>query len=127
MRKILLLCFFFYVGTSYATTTNEIDSLLLQLDQVIKKRPMYIIQKEHNINELKNQLRQSSSNEKRFAILGKLFDEYHSYNADSSLFIAKTRYQLAVSMRVLQNSALIISGVIFLRYRSDGGFPKSRL
>lgn len=99
MRKILLLCFFFYVGTSYATATNEIDSLLLQLDQVIKKRPMYIIQKEHNINELKNQLRQSSSNEKRFAILGKLFDEYHSYNADSSLFIAKTRYQLAVSMR----------------------------
>jgi cell division protein FtsL len=118
MKKIFLLCLFSCLGISYAANHNVIDSLLLQLDQTIEKRPLYIMQKERYMGELKKQLRQASVDERRFALLGKLLDGYRSYNADSSLFIAKARYQLAIQMKKQEyinnarmNMAEIMGGV----------------
>lgn len=118
MKKIFLLCLFSCLGISYAANHNVIDSLLLQLDQTIEKRPLYIMQKERYMSELKRQLRQASVDERRFDLLGKLLDGYRSYNADSSFFIAKTRYQLAIQMKKQEyidnahmNMAEIMGGV----------------
>lgn len=118
MKKYFLLCFFCCLGVSYATNHNVMDSLLLQLDQTIKERPVYIAQKVRSMDELKRQLKRASTDEKKFDLLGKLLDEYRSYNADSSLFIAKARYQLAVQMKKKEyidnarmNMAEIMGGV----------------
>ena len=79
--------------------TNVVDSLLSQLDHVIQNRPVYIEQKEKKLNDLRQALRQRISDENRFTLLGKYLDEYRSYNTDSSLYVSRERYQLALRMK----------------------------
>lgn len=78
---------------------NVVDSLLSQLDHVIQNRPVYIEQKEKKLNDLRQALRQRISDENRFTLLGKYLDEYRSYNTDSSLYISRERYQVALRMK----------------------------
>ncbi|RGX79390.1 hypothetical protein DXA68_08230 [Bacteroides stercorirosoris] len=83
----------------HAATNNVVDSLLSQLDQVIQNRPVYIEQKEKKLNDLRKALRQRISDENRFTLLGEYLDEYRSYNTDSSLYISRERYQVALRMK----------------------------
>ena len=78
---------------------NVVDSLLSQLDHVIQNRPVYIEQKEKKLNDLRQALRQRISDENRFTLLGEYLDEYRSYNTDSSLYISRERYQVALRMK----------------------------
>ena len=78
---------------------RQVDSLLLQLDQIIQNRPVYIEQKEKKLNDLRKALRQRISDENRFRLLGEYLDEYRSYNTDSSLYISRERYQVALRMK----------------------------
>ncbi len=80
-------------------TNSVVDSLLSQLDQVIQNRPVYIEQKEKKLNDLRKTLRQRISDENRFTLLGEYLDEYRSYNTDSSLYISRERYQVALRMK----------------------------
>ena len=101
MKKIVtslyLLCCV-CMGQLHAAT-NVVDSLLSQLDHVIQNRPVYIEQKEKKLNDLRQALRQRISDENRFTLLGKYLDEYRSYNTDSSLYISRERYQVALRMK----------------------------
>ncbi|RGN37385.1 hypothetical protein DXB65_07745 [Bacteroides oleiciplenus] len=83
----------------HAATNNVVDSLLSQLDQVIQNRPVYIEQKEKKLKDLRKALRQRISDENRFTLLGEYLDEYRSYNTDSSLYISRERYQVALRMK----------------------------
>lgn len=75
------------------------DSLLLKLDQAIKERPVYIKAKEVKLKDLQEALKYHRfSEEERFSLLGNLLDEYRSFNTDSSLAIARERYQVAVRL-----------------------------
>ena len=76
---------------------NVVD--LTQLDHVIQNRPVYIEQKEKKLNDLRQALRQRISDENRFTLLGEYLDEYRSYNTDSSLYISRERYQVALRMK----------------------------
>lgn len=82
-----------------ANNNSVVDSLLLQLDQIIQNRPVYIEQKEKKLNDLRKALRQRISDENRFRLLGEYLDEYRSYNTDSSLYISRERYQVALRMK----------------------------
>ena len=73
----------------------EIDSLLDRLDAVIKERPHYIEEKKNRLLELKQRLYPGLPAEERFEQLGLLFEEYRSFNADSSQAIVRERLQLA--------------------------------
>ena len=73
----------------------EIDSLLDRLDAVIKERPHYIEEKKNRLLELKLRLYPGLPAEERFEQLGLLFEEYRSFNADSSQAIVRERLQLA--------------------------------
>ncbi|WP_303208105.1 DUF6377 domain-containing protein [Bacteroides oleiciplenus] len=101
MKKIII--FLYICGVCmcqlHAATNNVVDSLLSQLDQVIQNRPVYIEQKEKKLNDLRKALRQRISDENRFALLGEYLDEYRSYNTDSSLYISRERYQVALRMK----------------------------
>ena len=49
--------------------------------------------------DLRQALRQRISDENRFTLLGEYLDEYRSYNTDSSLYISRERYQVALRMK----------------------------
>lgn len=101
MKKIVtslyLLCCVYMCQLHAAN--NVVDSLLSQLDHVIQNRPVYIEQKEKKLNDLRQALRQRISDENRFTLLGEYLDEYRSYNTDSSLYISRERYQVALRMK----------------------------
>ena len=82
----------------HAADSSRADSLLLNLDQAIKERPIYMEQKELNLVELKRQLHRQIPDEERFAILGTLLDEYRSFNTDSALHMAEEREQIAIRL-----------------------------
>ena len=48
---------------------------------------------------MRKALRQRISDENRFTLLGEYLDEYRSYNTDSSLYISRERYQVALRMK----------------------------
>lgn len=78
---------------------SSMDSLLLKLDETIKERPVYIKAKEVKLKDLQEALRYHRfSEEERFSLLGNLLDEYRSFNTDSSLAVARERYQVAVRL-----------------------------
>lgn len=101
MKKIVtslyLLCCVYMCQLHAAN--NAVDSLLFQLDHVIQNRPVYIKQKEKKLNDLRQALRQRISDENRFTLLGEYLDEYRSYNTDSSLYISRERYQVALRLK----------------------------
>ncbi len=97
MRNIFLfiwICLF----AGQASAQHEIDTLLHQLDKAIEERPVYIRQKEKDLAHLKDLFRHTTSDEQRYSVLGKMFNEYQSYNTDSSLHIAQEKYKLAVQL-----------------------------
>lgn len=77
---------------------NQTDSLLIQLDEAISRREVYIDQKEKRLYDLQNNLENSVSDIERFDLLGTLFDEYHSFNADSAYVMAQRQMILANKM-----------------------------
>ena len=91
MKSIVVFWCFCIVGICYvyAIDSNRVDSLLLKLDQSIKKRPIYMEQKELRLAKLRRQLLQLISEEEHFAILGALLDEYRSFNTDSAFYVAE--------------------------------------
>ena len=92
MKSIVVFWCFCIVGICYvyAIDSNRVDSLLLKLDQSIKKRPIYMEQKELRLAKLRRQLLQLISEEEHFAILGALLDEYRSFNTDSAFYSCRT-------------------------------------
>ena len=100
MKSIVVFWCFCIVGICYvyAIDSNRVDSLLLKLDQSIKKRPIYMEQKELSLAKLRRQLLQLISEEEHFAILGALLDEYRSFNTDSAFYVAEEREQIAMRL-----------------------------
>ena len=100
MKSIVVFWRFCIVGICYvyAIDSNRVDSLLLKLDQSIKKRPIYMEQKELRLAKLRRQLLQLISEEEHFAILGALLDEYRSFNTDSAFYVAEEREQIAMRL-----------------------------
>lgn len=109
MKKIIVLLYVcgMYMCTLHAAG-NVVDSLLQQLDQAIQNRPMYIEQKERKLNSLRDLLRQRISDDDRFALLGEFLEEYRSYNTDSSFYISRERYQIALQTKNQVHQALAL-------------------
>lgn len=109
MKKIIVLLYVcgMYMCTLHAAG-NVVDSLLQQLDQAIQNRPMYIEQKERKLNSLRDLLRQHISDDDRFALLGEFLEEYRSYNTDSSFYVSRERYQIALQTKNQIHQALAL-------------------
>jgi len=101
-----------------AAAMTETDLLLNRLDSVIDNRDVYFEKKQERLAELHGRLRQPLTDSERFDLLGELFDEYHSYNADSAYAVAGQRVELArktgdndMMQAALLNKANILSSV----------------
>lgn len=98
MRKLGLLlglaCLL--AGHLGAAPNGSMDSLLRQLDRTIQQQARYREQKEARIDKLKEKLQRTTADTVRFSVLDALLDEYRAYNTDTSLAIARKKYQLAL-------------------------------
>ncbi|MFV7233879.1 DUF6377 domain-containing protein [Flavobacterium sp. ZB4R12] len=74
---------------------NNFDSLLDQLDKTVNNYQAYSNKKENEINKLKGLLKYTSTDLQKYAIYGKLYAEYKSYQSDSALIYARRSFQIA--------------------------------
>lgn len=91
---ILSLCFLcanLLVATENATTA----SLMNQLDKVIAERSKFLDKKEKRLSELTDIFNKTTNDRERFDALTHLYDEYHSFNADSAYIISLRQEALA--------------------------------
>ena len=91
---ILLLCFL-CAGILPVCGKTSADSLMNQLEEVIRKRPEYLERKEIHLAELAEELDRTKDERERFDALTSLYDEYHTFNADSAYSISLRQEAIA--------------------------------
>ncbi|HJV77217.1 MAG TPA: DUF6377 domain-containing protein [Paludibacter sp.] len=97
---VILACIFFSLPLF---ARSEIDSLLKVLDKTIENYQLYSNQKERKLDQMKNLLKYTSSENQRYEICGKLYDEYNSYKSDSALIYARKKLQIAEKLNNKRN------------------------
>ena len=81
---------------------NNSDALLKELDQTVADYAFYSNKKELEINKLKEQLSQTTTDLQKYTIYGKLYAEYKSYQSDSALMYARKSFQIAEKLNDIQ-------------------------
>lgn len=107
MKKILISLFLY--SFAIVSVASEVPILLSELDNVIKERPLYIEKRKEYLNSLNKMLEEADTDEQRYHVLGKLYVGYSSFNADSSLYVARTIYDVA---QRIQNSDYQINALM---------------
>ncbi len=74
------------------------DSLMRQLDEVVRERDVYVRQREKRLKELRRKVNAAEDLYSRFDALGKLLDEFTSFNTDSAYAICLERENIAYRM-----------------------------
>ena len=74
---------------------NETDSLLSQLDEAIASRSIFLEQKKAVLDEFHDSLSMAKDDRARFDILGRLYENYHSFNSDSAYAMAQRQLSLS--------------------------------
>lgn len=87
----------------------RIDSLMAELDTVLANRGYYLDIKERRIEGLRESLADSRDDNERFEILGRLIEEYNSFNTDSAYAFSVKREQVA---RRTGNADLITNAIM---------------
>lgn len=103
---------------SLVVNANDLDSILNELDNVLERRDTHFMKREYRIDSLRSELGHVSPESIRFRydIYEKIFDEYKSYQSDSSLAYAKRMYDTAMligspEIMVKAQSSLIFSHI----------------
>ena len=98
MKKTLFIIYLLTIFQVLSATEN-IDSLLKVLDEVVVNHQQYSNKKEEELHNLKELLRITTSSQQRFIVCGQLFDEYYYYQKDSALVYAKKRLKIAKQLK----------------------------
>ncbi len=111
IHKLIFILIFSFVCMSgiSAAAQKSADPLLAQLDSVISNRDIYLKKKEARLLELHDNLSHISSDRDRFAALDALYQEYHSFNADSAYAMSLAQELLA---RKIGDKNLITNAVL---------------
>lgn len=97
-KAIVFLCAYILCVCHSGAAGNRTDSLMAELDKAIENRPAYMEQKKQRLSELRGQLSFPLADEKRFAILGTLLEEFRSFNTDSALHVVREREAVALRL-----------------------------
>lgn len=108
---------------SLTLSANDVDSILNELDNVLERRDTHFMKREYRIDSLRMELAQGNPNNVnlRYDVYGKIFDEYKSYQSDSSLAYAKRLYATAELIGTPEAMVRAQSSLIF-SYISAGVF-----
>lgn len=80
-----------------AQTHYEIKPLLERLDSLIKQMPAFEMQRNANINSIRNQLATAKTPDEIYFVQNTLFKQYHGFNADSATYYLQKNEELAQS------------------------------
>lgn len=112
MTRVIFIFILFFSAEYLSAQTQEIDSLLLELDVVVDSIAFYDQSKEDSLNKLKELLEMDLSTSNKYELAKKLFDEYIDYNIDSAVIYANKQLNLAkflISEEKLVHSKLNIA------------------
>lgn len=101
MKKIAILLSLFF--PLFLLAQNDIDSLLSVLDKTVENYQLYSNQKEEKLNKFKELLKYTTSDNQKYEICGKLYDEYKAYKSDSALTYARKKLLIAEKLKNNRN------------------------
>lgn len=78
-------------STTLAAAPADIDSLMGELDRAIAHRDVYVKQKRHQLEGLRVDVSRQTDSVEYFHALGRLMDQFISFNTDSALALANER------------------------------------
>jgi len=94
--KNLTTIFLFFFISNAAFSSNQLDSLLIKLEDNMKRRTIYDAAKEVRIDNLKKLLdEQNATLENKYFILSKIISEYEKYSFDSALLYIEKSIDIA--------------------------------
>ena len=116
---IILIILIVWLPAIWAKGQVPTELMLHQLDSVVADRDKYVEAKLARLNEMHRELAAFSDDEQeRFKGLGRLYGEYHSFNADSAYVMAQRQLELArgmgdrnLTMNAMLNKSNILSNV----------------
>lgn len=85
-------------GCASAMETRGLGELLSELDNVLDNRSLYLAAKEKNIRADSLSIALATDPEKKLQLLGNLFRDYESFNADSAYAVNERLTELALSV-----------------------------
>ena len=111
MRSCLIILFFIAcLPNAFANRQLTTEQLLAQLDSVIARRDEYLDAKLTHLNGLRRELTVAAKDDReRFDVLGRLYGDYHSFNADSAYVMSQRQLSLAEKLgdkNLLMNARL---------------------
>ncbi len=80
---------------SAAKELSDVDSLISELDRAIANRDVYVKQKRLKLEDMRREVYRQKDSVEYFHALGRLMDEFISFNTDSALTIANERVAMA--------------------------------
>lgn len=112
------------LSSNIAAQNTPLDSLLLELDNVLANRSTYVELKEVQIGNLKRSIDSSNSVDSQYSINKKIVEEYKTYNCDSAIHYVEKNIDIAIR---LNNTKFIDESQIMLAnmYAFAGLFAES--
>ncbi|MCD8029736.1 MAG: DUF6377 domain-containing protein [Bacteroides sp.] len=122
MNRLFLLLLL--VVSSVAHSRNETQLILSELDNAIKHKQVYVVQKEEKIENIKRLLTPDISPLQEYHLNENLSKEYQKFKLDSAIHYANRNLEIA---RALHNEALSYAARIQLAtlYSSSGKYRES--
>ena len=71
------------------------EAILARLDRTVAERELYIQKKESRIEGMKSVLNSGMTDEERYRVYDRIYDEYYQYNMDSAIVYTKKKFNLA--------------------------------
>ena len=124
MKKIFL-AISLLTSFSFLRATENTDSLLKVLDEVVANHKQYSDKKEEKLLQLKSLLRITTSGEQQFVVCGQLIDEYYYYQKDSALVYVKRSIKIA--NQIHDNNRLISARIKLASINGSIGMYKEAL
>jgi len=109
----------------FVSATENTDSLLKVLDEIVINHKQYSVKKEDKLLQLKSLLRITTSPEQQFAVCGELIDEYYYYQKDSALIYVKKSLKIANQLH--DNTKLISAKIKLASINGSIGLYKESL
>lgn len=107
MLYLLLACL--YLPATLWAGQRKLETLLSELDAVVKQKDVYTYPKEKELSELRIQLRNAKNHRQKYDLCDKLFTGYLHYQADSAWAFVERKQQLLPMLNdpVLEQELLI--------------------
>jgi hypothetical protein len=123
-KNLLSVIVFLLIASNCSPQALRSDKILTTLKSELEKEHFYDLSKEKRIKQLRNELDHTDINNfnDRYALCGRIFEEYHSFKFDSAFIYV--RKMIALSEKFNQPENLIKSKILLGSTLLNSGFYK---